>query len=97
MLKTFTIPGTATVMPGQEEVEELVRTGMTNDFCKDMVLRSLVRVWHVANARTQLAPHRRLYGKAIAQLGHDQPDLAMYAEPISQEDFEAVTSVEEEG
>jgi hypothetical protein len=89
MLKTFTIPGTDTVMPGQEEVDELVSTGLHNDFCKDMVLRSLIRVWHVANSREQLAPHRRLYGRAIKAIGGDCPELAAYYSPLSQEDIEA--------
>ena len=95
MLKTFTLPGTDTSMPGTEEVKELVRTGKQNDFCKEMVIRSLTRVWHIANSRDQLAPHRRLYSKALHALDATHPDLVCYYSELTQEDIDANFGTEE--
>ena len=99
MLKTFTLPGTDTVMPGQADTEWLVKLSHHNDFAKEAAIKSLTRCWHIANNRSQLAPHRRLYTKALKALAAEIPGkVNLIAGPISREDFEACTgTVPEEG
>lgn len=97
MLNTVTLPNSDFKLPGNVDTEILLEMGKTSDFAREAVLKELIRFWHVANNRSQLTPHRSLYGRAIRELGHNVPELANYAEPISREDFEAVTGTEEEG
>lgn len=47
-LATITDHMTGTTYPGSEEIQELIITGNQNDFCRDMVARSLARVRNLA-------------------------------------------------
>ena len=96
MLVTLTDPSTGNIFPGTEEVKELVQTGKHNDFCKDMVIRSLTRVWHIANSHNTMNAYRKLYSKALHELGQGNPDLVCYYSSLEQEDIEANFALNEE-
>ena len=76
-LATITLRS-GTTLPGTEECKGLIETGMTNDFCQDMVVRSLRRVWLVADANKDLHTYRELYTEALRLLDAVAPTWASY-------------------
>jgi hypothetical protein len=76
-LATITLT-TGTTLPGTEECQELLSHSQTNDFCKDMVVRSLQRVWLVADGRKELGSYRKLYTETLHLLGTVSPTWASY-------------------
>jgi hypothetical protein len=89
MLKTLTDSSTGDVFPGTEEIQELIQTGKLNDFCRDMVVRSLTRVWHICNSHSTMSAYRSLYSKALRELGQGNPDRVFYYTSLEKEDIEA--------
>lgn len=65
-------------MPGTEDVNELIEMAKASNFCKEMAIKSLSRVWIIANNREQLVPHRNMYTKALKALGATPPEKAMF-------------------
>ena len=59
------IPGTGRCLPGTQTIEEMVTLAENNDFAKDMVLRELIRCWHLADNQTDRYPYKAPLREAI--------------------------------
>lgn len=68
MLHTINDHMTGTTYPGTEEIKELIITGNQNDFCRDMVARSLARVRNLAY-ENGMDPYVDLYENAMGAIG----------------------------
>lgn len=68
MLHTINDHMTGTTYPGTEEIKELIITGNQNDFCRDMVARSLARVRNLAY-ENGMDPYVDLYESALGAIG----------------------------
>ena len=68
MLNTIRDYMTGTYYPGTDEVRELIATGNQNDFCRDMVARSLAQVRHLAHYNG-MDPYVDLYDSAMGAIG----------------------------
>ena len=67
-LATITDHMTGTVYPGSEEAKELIITGNQNEFCRDMVARSIARVRNLAYANG-MDPYVELYESVMGAIG----------------------------
>lgn len=68
MLRTITDYMTGQTYPGTDDIKELIATGNQNDFCRDMVARSLAQVRNLA-FHNGMDPYVDLYEKAMRAIG----------------------------
>ena len=68
MLATITDHMTGVTYPGTEEAKELISTGNQNDFCRDMVARSICRVRNLAY-ENGMDPYVELYESVLGAIG----------------------------
>lgn len=71
MLQTINDPVRLDVYPGHAEVADLIKIGKNNEFCRDMVVRTLSRIRNMANTHG-MDPYVELYTEALEAL--DVPD-----------------------
>lgn len=100
-LKSGTISSIGRHFPGTDEVQEWIRTLSVSDFAKDMLVQELTSLWLIMDNRSEqeiCLKYRNLYSDALRQMGAKPPRAAtVSARPITREEFEAITSTEEEG
>lgn len=100
-LKSGTISSIGRHFPGTDEVQEWVSQMSASDFAKDMLINELQSLWLIMDGRSSqeiCLKYRNLYSDALRQMGAKPPRAAtVSARPITREEFEAITSTEEEG
>ena len=62
------IPGTERYLPGTKSIKEMVALAHCSEFAKDMVIRELIRSWHLADNQTDRYPYKAPLREAIETL-----------------------------
>ena len=77
-IPTITLITSNETLPGTDEIKDLIEMGQTNEFCNQMAVRSISRVWCIADARSELRAYRDLYTGALGALDAKAPTWASY-------------------
>ena len=86
-------------IPGTKETQQLIETMAVSPMGKDMLIHELQGLWLIMDCRSSsptARAYRALYHGVLVELGAKPPRAAtLSAEPITREEFEAVTGTEE--
>lgn len=77
-LPTITLITNNQTLPGTDEIRDLVDMGLAGEFCNQMAVRSISRVWCICDARRELRSYRDLYTGALGALGAKLPTARSY-------------------
>ena len=77
-LATITLILNNETLPGTDEIRDLVDMGLSGEFCNQMAVRAISRVWCICDARSELRSYRDLYTGALGALGAELPTWPSY-------------------
>lgn len=77
-LPTITLITNNESLPGTDEIRDIVEMGQAGEFCNQMAVRAISRVWTICDARKELRSYRELYTGALGALGAELPTWPSY-------------------